>query len=327
MRPGNWPAATGRSAPSSKADPDRPVSASLLDRLITAIQYLIPQHGYCALVHWIAHCRTPWFKTALIHAFIRLQGVDMEEALEPDPAAYEDFNAFFTRALKLQARPVAGPGLLASPVDGTISQIGTIRRGSLLQAKGHDYRLAALLGDEALAERLEGGAFVTLYLSPRDYHRVHMPLAGTLEAMRYVPGSLFSVNERTTRTIPGLFTRNERLVMDFSGEVEPLVVVMVGAIGVGGLETVWAGEITPPHGTTGREWRYPGAGEGSVRLAKGAELGRFNLGSTVILALPAGTVEWDEGLTPGTPVRMGQPLGRLLHPAPPTDNQQPTTDN
>ena len=285
---------------------------SLLDRLLTAPQYLLPQRGYCALVRRISRCNTPWFRKALIRAFIHWQGVDMSEALHPDPDSYEHFNAFFTRALKAGTRPVAGPGLLASPVDGTISQIGAIRRGTLLQAKGRSYSLATLLADEQLARRLEGGDFVTIYLSPRDYHRVHMPLTGSLREMRYVPGRLFSVNERTTRTIPGLFTRNERLAMHFSGEVSPLCLVMVGAIGVGGLETTWAGEITPPHVDTPRHWDYPLGGEGAVTLEKGAELGRFNLGSTVILLLPEGAVEWHVELGPGTPVRMGQPLGRLL---------------
>ncbi len=284
---------------------------SLLDRLLTVPQYLLPQRGYCALVRRLSRCRTPWFRKALIRAFIHWQGIDMSEALYPDPGSYEHFNAFFTRALKAEARPVAGPGLLASPVDGTVSQIGPIRQGTLLQAKGRSYPLAALLADEQLAARLEGGSFVTLYLSPRDYHRVHMPLSATLREMRYVPGRLFSVNECTTRTIPGLFTRNERLVMQFNGEVDPLAVVMVGAIGVGGLETVWAGEITPPHADTPRHWNYPQSGEGAVGLEKGAELGRFNLGSTVILLLPPGAVEWRGELAPGTPVRMGQPLGKL----------------
>ncbi len=284
---------------------------SLLDRLLTAPQYLLPQRAYCVLVRRISRCRTPWFRRALIRAFIHWQGIDLSEALHPDPDSYEHFNAFFTRALKAETRPVAGPGLLASPVDGTISQIGPIRRGTLLQAKGRDYRLDALLADRQLAGRLEGGSFVTLYLSPRDYHRVHMPLAGRLRGMRYVPGRLFSVNERTTRAIPGLFARNERLVMHFAGEVDPLVVVMVGAIGVGGLETAWSGEITPPHTDSPRHWDYPESGEGAVALEKGAELGRFNLGSTVILLLPRGAVEWGGELAPGSPVRMGQTLGRL----------------
>jgi len=283
-----------------------------LDRLLTLPQYLVPQRGYSALVRWLSHCPQPWLRDRLIQGFIRLMEIDLDEAEPGDPAAYADFNAFFTRALKAGARPLAGNDALLCPVDGSVSQLGAIHAGTLLQAKGHRYRLEALLADAGAVQDFADGRFITLYLSPRDYHRVHMPLAGWLRWMRYVPGRLFSVNARTTRTIPGLFARNERLVMRFETALGPLALVMVGAIGVGGLETVWAGPLSPPHSDEPRRWDYPATGDGAVQLAAGAELGRFNLGSTVIVLLPEGAIAWSKELAPGTPVRMGQSLGNAV---------------
>jgi phosphatidylserine decarboxylase len=232
----------------------------------------------------------------------------MDEALESDPHAYETFNAFFTRALKPDARPVVeGEKELACPVDGAVSQARPIEDGRIFQAKGHDYSLEQLLGGSAeRAEPFQGGSFATIYLSPRDYHRIHMPISGTLREMVHVPGRLFSVNPATTRVIPGLFARNERVVSIFDTEVGPMAMVKVGAVNVGSVETVWAGEVTPPAGRVVRSWRY--RDDEAVTLEKGEEMGRFNMGSTVIIVFGPEAVVWSEEIQPGAPVRLGQLL-------------------
>jgi phosphatidylserine decarboxylase len=278
-------------------------------RLYVGLQHVLPQHLLSAIVLRLTRVRWRPFRRALIRVFIRLFRVDMAEALEPSPDAYATFNAFFTRALRPGVRPVAPePDALVCPADGILSQLGTVEDGHLFQAKGLDYSLLDLLGgDEGLAARFAGGSFATVYLSPSDYHRVHMPAAGRLRGMIHVPGRLFSVNAVTTSLVPRLFTRNERVICLFEGESGPFAVILIGAIFVGSIETVWAGQVTP----SGRG-RSPGrhdTGAEAVTLTGGEELGRFNMGSTVILLHPPGVVEWEPGLGSGDGVRMGQRLG------------------
>ena len=276
------------------------------ERLFVAVQHLLPQHLLSALMYRVARWRWRPFKDALIGWFVRHFRVDMSLAAEIDPGAYPSFNAFFTRALRPGARPLAAdPAALLCPADGALSQMGQIRDGVLFQAKGHNYTARDLLGgDERAAAVFAGGVFATIYLSPRDYHRVHMPLEGVLTAMTHLPGQLFSVNAVTARAVPGLFARNERVVCLFETKVGPMALILVGAIFVGSMETVWAGQVTPT-----RHGARPAAG--AVRLGRGEEMGRFNMGSTVILLLPPGVVTLDPGLKPGDPLCMGQALGRL----------------
>ena len=274
-----------------------------LARLFALIQYPLPHHLLSRLVGRLADCQQPWLKNTLIRAFIRQFKVDMDEADEPDPTAYATFNDFFTRALEDDARPL-GEGVI-SPADGTLSQFGPIEAGQLIQAKGHRFSAMELLGgDGEAARRYLGGSFATVYLSPSDYHRVHMPVGGTLTSMVYVPGRLFSVNAATTHHVPNLFARNERLVCHFDTEHGPMVMVLVGAMIVAAIETVWAGQVTPLSGEVQRI-RF----DTPVRLKKGEEMGRFKLGSTVVMAF-AGPVDFD-GLAPEQKVRMGERLGDL----------------
>ena len=285
------------------------VSPTWSDRLFVGLQYLLPQHLLSALMYRLARVRWRPLSAPLIRVFVRHFRVDMSEALEPDLAAYPSFNAFFTRALRPAARPQPeGPQALACPADGGLSQFGTIEAGRLFQAKGLDYALEDLVVGPDWARRFVGGSFATIYLSPRDYHRVHMPAAGRLREMIHVPGRLFSVNRATASLVPRLFARNERVVCLFEGEAGPFAVILVGAIFVGGMETVWAGEVTPARGEPPRR-RYDE--DTPTWLARGAEMGRFNMGSTVILLFPPGAVTWAAGLAPGAPLRMGQRLGRL----------------
>lgn len=260
-------------------------AASWQDRLATLPQYLIPQHLLSVTMHRLANSRVTWFKKAFIHFIVSRYRVNVSEAAETDLSTYSSFNDFFTRALRTGIRPIAkGDNIMTSPVDGAISQIGKINAGRIIQAKGRDYSVVELLGgDIALAEQFEQGQFATIYLSPKDYHRIHMPLDGKLKQMRYIPGKLFSVNPRTARAVPKLFARNERVVTVFETEQGPLVMVLVGAIFVGSMETVWAGKITPAYGNEIKEWNYEGD---QAPLDKGEEMGRFNMGSTVVLLLP-----------------------------------------
>lgn len=277
------------------------------------LQHLLPQRLLTAIAYRITRIRWRPFKDRLIRWFIARYGVDMSEARESEPRAYAHFNAFFTRALRAESRPLAsGEETVLCPADGGLCAIGDVDAGMLLQAKGRHYSLRALLGgDDARTAPFENGRFATVYLSPRDYHRVHMPLAGTLREMTYVPGRLFSVNLAAASTISNLFTRNERLVCLFDTDVGPMAVILVGALNVAGLETVWSGPVTPPHGADARSWRY-GRDDAGVRLARGAEMGRFNMGSTVIVLFAAGCVAWRDGLGAGSDVRMGEALGRAL---------------
>lgn len=287
-------------------------TATLGDRLRNLPQYLLPQRLLTRLTYRLVRIRKPWFKDALIRGFAWRFRVNLDEALEPNLRAYPDFNAFFTRALKPGVRPLApGDRIICCPVDGAVSQMGTADADVLLQAKGRSFSLTALLGgDPERARSFQGGKFATLYLSPRDYHRIHMPLSGRLREMVHIPGKLFSVSPLTTRVVPELFARNERVVALFDTPLGPLALVLVGAINVASIETVWAGVITPPLGATLRRWTYPVNGNGAVHLDKGAEMGRFNMGSTVILLFSQNAVRWESGIQPGMTVRMGQRLGK-----------------
>jgi len=269
------------------------------------LQYALPQHGMSRLMLAATRVRAPWFKDLLIRVFLRLFAVDMSDALEADPHAHPTFNEFFTRRLKPERRPIAaGPDEIASPVDGRVSECGRIEGESLLQAKGHRYTLTELLAGQSWAARFAGGSYATIYLAPFDYHRIHMPLAGRLLDTVYVPGRLFSVNDTTARRVPRLFARNERVLTLFEGEFGRFGVVLVGALNVGSMSTVWAGDITPA------ARRVVTHIPGDLMLAKGAELGRFNMGSTVILLFEAGRAAWHATLEAGSVVRLGQSLGR-----------------
>ena len=281
-------------------------------RAFVALQYLLPQHLLSALMHQLARSRLHWLKNAFIGAFLQRFHPDMSDAAQPDPFAFESFNAFFTRALRAGARPAdPDPSAIVSPVDGSVSQLGRLNGSWLVQAKGHAYTLESLLAAEgSWAEAFRGGAFATLYLAPFNYHRIHMPLAGTLRAAWYVPGQLFSVNAATAASVPGLFARNERLVCVFGAGPLNFALVLVGALFVGSMATVWHGEVTPRHPRRRTELPLDGSRAG-LTLARGAELGRFNMGSTVILLLPPGSAEWRATLAPGSTVRVGAALARL----------------
>jgi phosphatidylserine decarboxylase len=278
------------------------------DRRKVLPQYVLPKRGLTAFAGRVASRERGATTTRLVRWFIRKYGVDMSEAAEPNPAAYASFNDFFTRALKPGARPLAAADLV-SPVDGTISQLGAIERDQIVQAKGHHYSSIALVGgDHDLAARFHDGSFATLYLSPKDYHRIHMPCAGTLTRMIHVPGALFSVNPVTARGVPGLFARNERVVCVFdSAAVGPFVLVLVGATIVGSMATVWHGAVNAPRGRRVREWRYP---PGQVALKQGQEMGRFMLGSTVVLLFgkDAG-LRFNANWQPGRAIRLGEAMG------------------
>jgi phosphatidylserine decarboxylase len=282
------------------------------DALAVWPQYLLPKQALTWLMGRIAAAEGGALTTAMIRRFIARYDVDMREAAEPDPAAYPTFNAFFTRALRAGVRPIERADWVC-PVDGAVSQFGRIDEGRLLQAKGHHYTAEALLGgDGALAAHFQHGHFATLYLSPRDYHRIHMPAAGTLRRMVHVPGALFSVNPATARGVPGLFARNERVVCVFdadAGRGSPWVMVLVGATIVGSMATVWHGVVNPPRPGRVRRWEYEGAQAPS--LAQGEEMGRFQLGSTVIVLWPAGPLVFDPGWAPGTQVRLGRSMAHV----------------
>jgi phosphatidylserine decarboxylase len=274
------------------------------DRLQVLAQHLLPKQVLTRLAGRLADAEAGATTTALIRRFIQRYGVDMAEAAEPDPAAYPSFNAFFTRALKPGVRPLARADWIC-PVDGAISQFGRIEDGQIFQAKGHHFSATALVGGDAeLAAGFAQGHFATLYLSPRDYHRIHMPAAGVLRRMIHVPGALFSVNPATARGVPGLFARNERVVCVFDSARGPWVLVLVGATIVGSMATAWHGVVNPPRPGSLREWFYT---PGQHALRQGEEMGRFLLGSTVVLLLP-GPLGFDPGWQPGAAIRMGEPM-------------------
>lgn len=280
----------------------------------SALQYLLPHHAVSRFVHRISRARNIPGLRATMRWYIRRYGVRMEEAAEPNIEAYPNFNSFFTRALRDGMRPLPDdPRVPCCPVDGYVSQVGRIRNGRLFQAKGQLYSLLELLGgDEARAAPFENGEFATLYLSPGDYHRIHMPLGGRLQEMVHVPGRLFSVGPVCVRDIPRLFARNERVACLFETELGPMAVVLVGAINVGSIETVWSGEVTPPKGRQIVATRYAQSGNQLVELPRGGELGRFNLGSTVIVLFGPGKVRWSKALTAEAPVRLGQALAERI---------------
>lgn len=280
-------------------------------KLFAALQYLTPQRALSRAAGWLAETRIKWIKDPFTRWFVDQYDVDMTEAEEGDCTAYASFNDFFTRALKADARPVVeGEKTIASPADGAVSQLGEIHNGRLFQAKGHDFSLLELVGgDPKTAAQFTGGHFATVYLSPKDYHRVHMPISGTLKSMTYVPGQLFSVNDVTTRTVPRLFSRNERVVCIFDTAAGPMAMILVGAMIVASIETVWAGLVTPHK----RRVRTTDYGDNTpIQLEKGEEIGRFKLGSTVIVLFGADKVHWAESLGAESAVKMGQHFGDLV---------------
>ena len=283
------------------------------ERLAVLLQYVLPKQALTRLAGRAASLQAGALTTAVIRRFVRRYRVDMREAADPDIRNYQSFNEFFTRPLKIGARPLAKADLVC-PVDGAISQFGAIARDRILQAKGHHYSTTALVGgDAALAAEFENGHFATIYLSPRDYHRIHMPCTGRLRRMLHVPGALFSVNPATARGVPGLFARNERVVCVFDSPRGPFVMVLVGATIVGSMATVWHGVVNPPRPGRVREWDYT-QGE-AVLLAQGQEMGRFLLGSTVVLLFPAGPLQFDAAWRPGGAVQLGERMGSRRPPA------------
>ena len=278
------------------------------DRLAVLPQYLVPQQALTTFAGWVSSHERGWVTTEIIRRFVLKYQVNMAEALDSDIASYATFHAFFTRALKPGARPIASADLVC-PVDGAISQFGATVRDQIFQAKGHSYSTTAVVGgDAALAAQFENGSFATLYLSPRDYHRIHMPCDGRLTRMIYVPGDLFSVNPITVRGVPGLFARNERVVCVFDSVRGPFVLILVGATIVGSMATVWHGVVNPPRGGVVKTWDYP-AQQGEVTLKKGDEMGRFLLGSTVVMLFPEShqaPLQFNPEWLPGRSIRLGE---------------------
>lgn len=283
----------------------------LFEQLFALLQYLLPHHPLSRIMLRLTRSQglfprlfTPWF--------LRRFNIDMSQAQEPDWSKYACFNDFFTRALKTGTRPIAeGEKNIVSPVDACISQAGIIRGDRIFQAKGHEFSLNTLLGgDNSLSDIFENGQFTTMYLSPRDYHRIHMPLDGTLQQVIHVPGRLFSVNPATTRNIPGLFARNERVVCIFETAIGPMAMVLVGAIFVSSIETVWHGVITPPTSKAVRKWEQQ---DKHIHLKQGEEMGRFNMGSTVILLFPEDTMTWNEEVQAEHCFKMGEQMGLILN--------------
>ena len=279
------------------------------DRLAVLPQYLLPKQALTALAGKFATARAGGLTTSVIRWFVGRYQVDMSEAANPDIASYSSFNEFFTRPLKSDARPLA-PAAFICPVDGAISQFGAIERDQIFQAKGHSYTTTALVGGDAeLARQFADGDFATLYLSPKDYHRIHMPCDGRLLRMIHVPGALFSVNPTTARGVPGLFARNERVVCLFESDHGPFVLALVGATIVGSMATVWHGVVNPPRPGHLRDWNYEGQ---DLNYRQGDEMGRFLLGSTVVMLFPANTLEFNPGWAPQRAIRMGEAMGRPL---------------
>jgi len=287
-----------------------------LNHISILLQYILPHHFLTWCVRGITRIRFAPFKNGAIKLFIRAFKVDMSIAQEENPCAYLDFNSFFTRSLKPSARLVSNaPGEIACPVDGAISQLGEISSdGRIFQAKNHDYSLEELLGgSKEMAALFKNGSFATIYLSPKDYHRIHMPLEGKLQEMVYIPGRLFSVSKFASEQVPRLFARNERLVNLFETEAGPMAMIMVGALNVAGMETVWAGNIPDKVNWEIKKWNYrDNITEKEIELAHGAEMGRFNMGSTVILLYARNRIKWSESIAAECPVQMGQQLASTL---------------
>ncbi len=288
-----------------------------LDKLIVLLQYFIPQHFLTSLTYRIARCEIPWFKKILIKLFIKIFDVDMTLANNPDPECYLSFNAFFTRQLSKKARPmVLNSHAVFSPVDGSVSQIGNIiqddntnnSKDTIIQAKGKSYTLKDLLVEDALVAMFSGGTFATLYLSPKDYHRIHMPIAGQLKRMIYVPGKLFGVGARTVCVVDAVFAKNERIINIFYTSIGSMAIVMVGALNVGSMETVWAGQVTPSQDRIINDTQYS---HNDIQLNQSQEMGRFNMGSTVILLFPKNVMQWSAEMMAEKPVVIGQPIGSI----------------
>jgi len=279
---------------------------SLIERILAGFQYILPQHFLSHIVYALMRSEIKWVKNLLIRFISRIAGINYAEALSPDPADYVSFNAWFTRALKPGVRVFdPDPDAFLSPCDGRISETGSLDQNRILQAKGRDYSLQDLLANDPVCKQLTGGYFSTIYLSPKDYHRIHMPLEGRLQRMIHVPGRLFSVAPYTVRQVPRLFARNERVISVFETDSGPLVMVLVGAMLVSSTETVWAGEVTP---TKSKEVTVKEYSDEDITLAKGDEMGRFNMGSTVILLMPPGALKNLESLGAGDAVKVGQRL-------------------
>ena len=278
------------------------------DRLAVLPQYLMPKLAMTRLAGALASAHWGGLTTWVIQHFVKRYGVNMDEAVYADPAHYKSFNEFFTRPLKDGARPLASSTWVC-PVDGAISQCGAIEKDQIFQAKGHEYSTRALVGGDAeLAAKFQNGQFATLYLSPRDYHRIHMPVAGKLLRMIHVPGDLFSVNPTTARGVPGLFARNERVVCEFETHQGPMVLVLVGATIVGSMATVWHGQVNPPRPGMVREWHYDTQ---DVRLDRGEEMGRFLLGSTVVMLFPENSIQFASDWVSTRPIKMGEVMGDI----------------
>ncbi|HWK73672.1 MAG TPA: archaetidylserine decarboxylase [Povalibacter sp.] len=288
------------------------LDASTGDKLFAALQYVLPKHLLSRFIYSVMRCESPFVRRLILSNFLRGYDVNMTEAVQPDPFAYRSFNDFFTRALRPDARPIApAADVIVSPVDGTVSQFGAIRSGNLVQAKGRLYSLTELLANDTSAvEAYRDGSFACIYLAPYNYHRIHMPCAGRLRSTVYVPGDLFSVNAATVRAVPRVFARNERVICDFDTELGRVAVILVGALFVGSMETVYCGEINPP----------PRRHKSAVRIetgvgrefAKGDELGRFNMGSTVVLLFQRDRAQWEGALRPELKVKLGEAIGRSL---------------
>ena len=286
----------------------------MLPPLSVLPQYLFPKQALTAFAGWVAGKERGWVTTEIIRRFVAKYNVNMVEAVEPDIASYASFNDFFTRALKPGARPIATADLIC-PVDGAISQFGAIDRAQIYQAKGHSYSTTALVGgDAALGAKFEGGSFACLYLSPKDYHRIHMPASGRLMQMVYVPGDLFSVNPTTARGVPGLFARNERVVCVFDSARGPFVLVLVGATIVGSMATSWHGQVSPPRLPQVKTWNYS---DRLVELKQGDEMGRFLLGSTVVMLFPKASnlpLAFNPAWEPGRAIRLGETMANYTEP-------------
>ena len=283
-------------------------------RLAVLPQYLIPKQALTAFAGWVAGHERGWVTTEIIRRFVRKYSVNMDEAFDSDISAYASFNDFFTRALKPGARPLASADLIC-PVDGAISQFGPISGDQIFQAKGHRFSTTGLVGgDAALAAQFNEGSFATLYLSPKDYHRIHMPCTGRLTQMIYVPGDLFSVNPTTARGVPGLFARNERVVCVFASSRGPFVLVLVGATIVGSMATVWHGVVNPPRLPDAKTWNYDGQ---QVELNQGDEMGRFLLGSTVVMLFPnnpKAPLSFNPSWKPTRAIRLGEVMANYQEP-------------
>lgn len=287
----------------------------LINKIKIALQYLMPKHGISRLVGKFAAAEAGWFTTKAISYFIKAYDINMAEAKLKNATDFKTFNDFFTRELEDGARTIDKDAkTLCYPVDGAISQQGPINNGQLIQAKGFDYSLVTLLGgDEKTAEPFQGGEFSCIYLAPKDYHRIHMPMAATLREMIYVPGDLFSVNPLTANNVPNLFARNERVVAIFDTEQGQMAMVLVGATIVASIETVWAGTVTPPAGKDVFRWQYPATGVDAVVFDKGDEMGRFKLGSTVVTTFSPNMVEFNKDAGPETVTRLGEHYADIIN--------------